>query len=169
MLEFILANLPIIICFLVGIGLMVLEVFMPGFGLPGITGIILQIISIALTWINYGPLAALGMTILVLAVIAIAISLSLKSAAKGRLSKSSMILNAKETAEAGYSATQDMEVFLGKEGITTTVLRPTGMAEFDGVRLNVVSQGDFIPANTHVRIEKVEGAKILVKTVEATA
>ena len=36
MLEFIAANLPILICFLIGIGLMVLEAFMPGFGLPGI-------------------------------------------------------------------------------------------------------------------------------------
>lgn len=169
MLEFILANLPIIICFLVGIGLLVLEVFLPGFGLPGIAGIILQVISIALIWMNYGSLAALGMTILVLAVVAIAISLSLKSAAKGRLSKSKIILHEKESAEAGYNAIEDMNVFLGKEGVTTTVLRPTGIAEFDGVRLNVVSQGDFIPANTQVRIEKVEGARIAVKKVEASA
>ena len=34
--EFILANLPIFLCFLLGMGLLIVEVFMPGFGLPGI-------------------------------------------------------------------------------------------------------------------------------------
>ncbi len=165
MLEIILANLPIIVCFLVGIGLLVAEVFLPGFGLPGISGIILEFVTIWLTWVNHGPVAALGMTIVILAVIAITISVALKSAARGRLSKSSIILNHEESGAEGYSATADMDVFLGKEGITTTVLRPAGIAEFDGVRLNVVSEGEFIGSHTKVRIEQVEGARILVRPV----
>lgn len=163
MLDFILTNLPIIICFLVGIGLLVAEVFLPGFGLPGISGIILEFVTIYLTWSNHGPVAALGMTIVILAVIAIAISIALKSAARGRLSKSSIILSHEESPEEGYTATADMDVFLGKEGTTTTVLRPAGIAEFDGVRLNVVSEGEFIASNTKVRIEHVEGARIMVR------
>ncbi len=163
MLDFILTNLPIIVCFLVGIGLLVAEVFLPGFGLPGISGIILEIASIWLVWSNYGPVAALGMTIVVLAVIAITISIALKSAARGRLSKSSIILSHEESPSEGYTATTDMDVFLGKEGTTTTVLRPAGIAEFDGVRLNVVSEGEFVAANTKVRIEHVEGARIMVR------
>lgn len=162
MLEFILANLPIIVCFLVGIGLLVAEVFLPGFGLPGISGIILEFVTVWLTWANHGPVAALGMTIIILAVIAIAISVALKSAAHGRLSRSSLILNQEEGAGTG-SAAGDIEVFLGKEGVTDTVLRPAGIAEFDGVRLNVVSDGEFVPAGARVRIAKVEGARILVR------
>ena len=46
MLELIAANLPIIICFVIGIGLLILEAFMPGFGLPGITGCVLEIAAI---------------------------------------------------------------------------------------------------------------------------
>ena len=41
--EILLENLPILICFVLGMGLLVVEVFMPGFGLPGIAGIILAI------------------------------------------------------------------------------------------------------------------------------
>ena len=55
----------------------------------------------------------------------------------------------------------------GKEGTTITVLRPTGMAEFDGVRLNVVSEGEFVQNGVKVRIVDVEGSRILVRTVEA--
>ena len=165
MLEFIAANLPILICFVIGIGLMVLEAFMPGFGLPGISGIILEVVAVALTWMNHGPMAALGMTLIVLSILAIAISMSLSSAANGKLSRSKLVLNDTESNEAGYRSTEDLDVFLGKEGVTTTVLRPTGMAEFDGVRLNVVSEGEFIQSGTRVQIVRVEGSRILVRTI----
>ena len=35
MLDFIMQNLPILVCFLFGLGMLIVEVFMPGFGLPG--------------------------------------------------------------------------------------------------------------------------------------
>lgn len=166
MLEFIAANLPILVCLIVGLGLIVLEAFMPGFGLSGIAGVVLHVIAVALTWINHGPVAALGMTIILLSIIAIAISVSLRSAANGKLSKSKLVLNETESNEAGYRSAEDMQVFLNKEGITTTVLRPAGMAEFDDVKLNVVSDGEFIQSGTRVRIVRVEGSRIVVRTVE---
>ena len=167
MLEMIILNLPIVICFLVGVGLLVLEAFMPGFGVAGISGIVVEAIAIAFTWMNHGAIAALGMLLIILSVIAIAISMSLRSATNGRLSKSRLILRETESNEAGYRSTEDMEVFLGREGQTTTVLRPTGMAEFDGVRLNVVSEGEFIASGTAVRIVRIEGSRILVRPVSA--
>ena len=165
MLEFLSANLPIFLCFLFGIGLLVAEVFMPGFGVAGISGIVLELACIVITYVYHGGLAALGVTIIILAVIGITISLSLRSATKGRLSKSPIILNDVEAPTDGYTATKDMEVFLGKQGATTTVLHPTGMAEFDGVRLNVVSEGEYIPKDTQVRISSVDGARIVVRRV----
>ena len=166
MLEWIAVNLPLLVCFVVGIGLLVLEAFMPGFGLPGISGIVMEIVAIVLTWVTHGPVAALGLTIIVLSLIAIAISMSLRSATKGRLSRSKIILKERESNEAGYRSAEDMQVFLGKEGETTTVCRPTGMAEFDGVKLNVVSEGEFIPVGTRVRIVLVEGSRIVVRVIK---
>lgn len=166
MLEFIAANLPILVCLVVGLGLIVLEAFMPGFGLPGIAGVILHVVAVVFTWINHGPVAALGMTVILLSIIAIAISISLHSAANGKLSRSRIVLNETESNEAGYRSSEDMQVFLGKEGVTTTVLRPTGMAEFDGVKLNVVSDGEFIQPGNKVQIARVEGSRIVVRTIK---
>lgn len=163
MLEIILANLPILVCFVLGIILLTVEVFMPGFGLPGISGVIFELVSIALTYVNHGGMAALGMTVIILAVVAIVISLALRSVNRGRLSKSAMILNETESVADGYVATQDMDVFLGREGVTTTVLRPTGMAEFDGVKLNVQADGEYIAKNVHVQVQRVDGARIMVR------
>ena len=165
MLEFVAANLPIIICFLIGIGLLILEAFMPGFGAPGITGIVLEIVTLVLTWFEHGPIATLAMLLIVLLVLAIAISTGLRSITTGRLSKSSLVHQETESNEDGYRSTQDLDVFMDKEGVASSVLRPTGIADFDGVRLNVSSEGDFIPAGTRVRIIKVEGAKILVRAL----
>lgn len=165
MIQWIAVNLPLIVCFVAGIALMVIEAFIPGFGLPGISGIVLEVIAVVLTWTNHGPVAALGLTVVILALIALAISVSLRSATKGKLSKSKLILQQRESNEAGYRAQEDMQVFLGKEGVATTVLRPTGMATFDGVKLNVVSEGAFVPAETKVRIVRVEGSRIVVRVI----
>lgn len=165
MIEFFAANLPIVLCFIIGVGLLVAEVFMPGFGVAGISGIVLEIISIVLTYLKYGGLAALGLTVVILAVIGITISVSLRSATKGRLSKSRIILKDRETSAEGYLATADMEVFVGKEGEATTVLRPSGMADVEGIRLNVVSEGEYIPKGTKVRVVRVDGARVVVRAI----
>ena len=121
---------------------------------------------------KYGDmfLRGTGVTLLVaLTVIAIALSVSLRSAAKGKISQSEMILRGTERPEDGYVANEDMKVFLGRTGTVITTLRPTGMAEFDGVRLNVMSSGEFIEAGTQVLIEKVDGSRILVRALTAKA
>lgn len=165
MLDFIAANLPIIICFVIGVGLLITEAFMPGFGVAGITGVILEIITLVMTWFEHGPIATLAMLLIVLLVLAIAISTSLRSFTSGRLSKSSLVHSATESNESGYRSVENLTVFMDREGVASSVLRPTGIADFDGVRLNVSSEGDYIPAGTRVRIIKVEGAKILVRAI----
>lgn len=162
MLEFIMANIPIVICIAAGLALLVVEVFVPGFGIPGISGIVLLIISTVLLWVHAGPLAALGLLVVIVALVAILLSITLKSAANGRLSKSPIILRDEERPEAGYVANSDMSIFIGREGETRTVLRPSGIADFDGVRLNVVSDGMFIKQGVKVRIDRVEGSRIVV-------
>ena len=120
---------------------------------------------LVLTWQQHGTMATLGMLLIVLSVLAIAISTSLHSLTKGKLSKSSIVNSHTESADAGYRSAEDMQVFLGREGTATTALRPTGLGEFDGVRLNVVSEGDFIENGTKIRVTQIEGSRIVVKKV----
>ena len=162
MIDFIMTNLPIIVCFVLGIGLLIMEALMPGFGIAGFSGIALEIVALVLTWQQHGTM---GMLLIVLSVLAIAISTSLHSLTKGKLSKSSIVNSHTESTDAGYRSAEDMQVFLGREGTATTALRPTGLGEFDGVRLNVVSEGDFIENGTKIRVTQIEGSRIVVKKV----
>ena len=158
-LDFILTNLPLILCLITGVGLLVLEVFVPGFGLPGVSGLILLSAGIAITWKTYGAVAGLAVTLIALALAGISISVSIKSAATGKLSRSELILN--EVTKPVER--EDTEALVGKEGTTATVLNPVGIAEFDGVRLNVVSEGAYVEKGAKVRIHQVEGTKIVVR------
>lgn len=151
--------IPIIICVLAGVILLIVEAFMPGFGLPGISGVALLLAGIAMTWYAYGAMIGLGMTVAVLALVGIAVSISLKSATSGRLSKSALILN---DAQSARDDSMDMQPLVGKVGVVKNTLRPVGMAEFDCGRLHVSSDGEYIAEGARVRIVRVEGTQIFV-------
>ena len=53
--------------------------------------------------------------------------------------------------------------------MAVTRLRPSGVADFDGVRLDVVSDGEFIDKGTPLVISKVEGNRIVVVAREEKA
>ncbi len=76
------------------------------------------------------------------------------------------------TASQGpdYVASSDYSSLLGKTGVATSYLRPAGVANVEGRRIDVLTQGDFLPAGTPIRITRVEGARIFVVSIEeATA
>ena len=158
-----LANLPALLCILSGFLLIVVEMFIPGFGLPGISGIILLIVGISLK--ASSPMEALIIAAVVIGLLCIAFSISLRSAAKGRLSKSPLVLNDVIDSTASEVSNGDLKYFVGKTGNTTCPLRPAGIAEFDGVKLNVVSDGEYLPEGAQVRVDRVDGNRIVVRQI----
>lgn len=156
----ILQYLPSIVLLLVGFFLVVVEMYIPGFGAPGIIGILFLVGGIVLA--KPTPFQALIMVLVIAALLCIALSICIHSASKGRLSKSKLVLRDVAT-QAETPETNDLQYFVGHTGVTKTALRPAGIAEFDGVKLNVVSEGDFIPTGKTIEVERVEGNRIVVK------
>lgn len=150
------------LCFIAGFVLVIFEMFHPGFGAPGITGIILLFLGVILTADSL--LEAVIMIIIILAVLGVALTFVLHSATKGRLSKT-LVLSDSLKKDLGFIGTEDLEFFLNKEGTTITILRPAGTADFDGVKLDVVSEGEFISKDTRVKVIKVEGRRIVVREI----
>lgn len=62
-----------------------------------------------------------------------------------------------------YVASADHRALLGKRGTTLSFLRPAGVAMFGESRVDVLTEGDFVPAGTPVRVTRVEGARIFVR------
>ena len=154
---------PIIVCMLVGVVLLLVEVFMPGFGIPGISGCALLGAGIIMTWIQFGAKVGLGVTVVVLALLAILISIAMRSVAKGKLGKSEFVLNDDMSSEREEK--DDMLSLIGEVGEVSTVLRPVGVAEFGCGRLNVMTEGEYIERGAKVKITRVDGTNVFVKKV----
>lgn len=151
-----------VLLFLVGLILLLVEVLVtPGFGLTGVGGLLAIIFSVFMTAPS-GEQAVISLVIAILGTI-ILLALSVKFLPTRKVWRR-LILNTKLEKETGYVAPQlDLLKFLNQEGITVTPLRPAGIAEINGERVDVVSEGAFIPPGMPVKVVNVEGSRIVVR------
>ena len=163
--EFIAGNLALILCGLAGLGLLLTEAFMPGFGIAGIAGIILEVIAVYSAWVHHGGAFALIMTAILLVIIGGTVYLSYRSAMRGRLSRSDLML--KDTEIPVPDRAKDaLAEYVNRQGRTVSMLRPGGTVEIGGVRVNAASSGELIEKGTEVRVTGVEGDHVVVCPVK---
>ena len=74
-----------------------------------------------------------------------------------------LALETQLTGEEGFHSASNQSCYLGKEGITETILRPSGIIRIGEERLDVVTRGEFIPKGEIVEIIRIEGGKKLVR------
>jgi membrane-bound serine protease (ClpP class) len=75
-----------------------------------------------------------------------------------------LVLNADMQAATGYvSAPESDRQWLGRTGAALSPLRPAGIAEIDGARVDVVSDGGFIDAGSPIEVTRVDGNRIVVR------
>ena len=161
MVDMLIASLPSAVCVLLGMILIIVEVFLPGFGLPGIGGIVLVGAGVVMVGVHFGSLTAVGTLLVIIAVLAVLISWVLRQASRGG-KRSDLFLQERDEL---HTQQEDMKVLVGKSGTTTSVLRPAGIGDFDGVRLNVVTEGGFIEKDMPIEIVRVDGSRIVVRPV----
>lgn len=151
-----------LLVFILGVLALMLEIFViPGFGAAGIIGIGLIFWSIFLASVSYTQ-AIISLTVALVGSI-ILLGLALKYLGKRGL-WSRLVLGIKQDKETGYNApAQDLNQFLGQTGRTITPLRPAGAVEIAGRRVDVVTEGDFIPVNALVLVVLVEGTRVVVR------
>ena len=166
--EFLSSNLPLLLFFVVGFGLLMAEAFMPGFGVAGVLGMLLEVLAVYQVWVHYGLFPAVIFTLAVLALIGLMVFLSYRSIMKGRLSKSALVLKDAQQPEVD-STVKALETLVGQEGIAVTPLRPEGQVEVNGIRVSAASGGDFLEKGTRVRVTGTEGNRALVRPAEAGA
>ena len=162
MVDILIASLPSAVCVLLGMILIIVEVFLPGFGLPGIGGIVLVGAGVVMVGMHFGSLTAVGTLLVIIAVLAVLVSWVLRQASRGGGKRSDLFLQERDDLRTQQ---EDMKVLVGKSGTTTSVLRPAGIGDFDGVRLNVVTEGGFIEKDMPIEIVRVDGSRIVVRPV----
>ncbi len=142
--------------FLAGLMLLVAEIFLiPGFGVAGIGGVASLLASI---YLSFGDQF---LTVSSISVLVAGAGLALGFWLLPRTSATRPIfLNA---SLKGNTAAGEMPQLRGRYGVALSDLRPSGVADVEGERMDVVSDGDFISAGTRLEVVRVEGRRIVVK------
>jgi len=152
-----------------GIVLLALEVFIiPGFGVVGVLGIVAMLGGFALSLVGAGAtpeamLRAAGQVTVVL-LIAIGLTLVLLRFLPRLPFGRQLILEGEMPAKDGYASAPEADRgWLGTVGTAATVLRPAGLANLGGNRIDVVSDGEFIEAGEPIIVTRVDGNRVVVR------
>ncbi|HEY8392006.1 MAG TPA: nodulation protein NfeD [Capillibacterium sp.] len=157
-----LAGMEVIFLFFLGIVLLVLEAFfLPGFGFAGVLGLISIAGSIILSHASSGQGIASLLISLTWSVFLVSLIFQYL---KGSSLWNRLVLKESAVKEEGYSAVPTHDQYIGQVGVVVHPLRPSGVIEMtDGQRLDVVSEGSYIPRGQRVKVIAVEGRRILVR------
>lgn len=151
-----------LILFVSGIFLLVIELYVPGFGFFGVGGICCILASFFLTL--GGNMVAVNLLAISLAVAIIGFLAIVKFLPASKL-WGKLTLDEAETAQAGFSSSSDYGDYLGKEGVVLSLLRPAGVMLIDGVKIDVVSEGQYIEPGAKVKVVSVNGSRIVVRCI----
>jgi membrane-bound serine protease (ClpP class) len=141
-----------------GVALLGVEVFVtPGFGVGGVTGVILLVVGCIGSWVVLGPTWGALVIVVTVALTTVVFILGLRSkAARKRL-----VLDT-EQPHGGGVETSDLAHLVGAEGTAKTDLRPAGIAVVGDERVDVVSEGGFIDKDTSIKVVAVDGPRVIV-------
>lgn len=160
-----------VLLFVVGLIFIVFEIFVvPGFGVPGIIGIVLVFSSLILALVGnikfnfeglptkevfrafMTVLGGMGMGMVLI------IYLSSRIGKKGFLNK--VALHADQ--EGYYSVPMEPDNMVGKTGIAATVLRPSGKVNIDGEYYDAVSVRGMVDKGEEVVVKRYENFQLYV-------
>ncbi len=167
-----------LLLFILGLALVGLEIFvLPGFGAPGIFGIMCMLAGLGLVTFErvpqtsdewgllgvkvsqymFGMIGAFGLAFIIAKFLP-------------RVPYANRLMLAPPTSAEGAVDTllpgaEEAAGLLGAIGTTNTPLRPAGVVRFGDKFIDVVSDGGFIAAGTRVQVIAVEGVRIVVKEV----
>ncbi|MGD2174253.1 MAG: NfeD family protein [Candidatus Brocadiaceae bacterium] len=170
------AHMLEVLLFLAGLILILIEVFIiPGFGVVGISGLVLVFISLVLTFQQFaiprstsefrafqlnllrvtGALAASVVGIALLIRYLPSLPLLSRVVHRGNLASA-------YASEGLERRTPHLAEMVGDVGVAATALRPAGRAEFGDKLLDVVTEGDFVEKGERVQIQQIHGNRIVV-------
>ncbi|MCD7710090.1 MAG: nodulation protein NfeD [Porphyromonadaceae bacterium] len=169
-----------ILLFVLGIILLVLEVLViPGFGIAGILGLIfffsglllalLDNVNLNFSWISLNSLTQ-GILVIFcgfLGAVVLSLLLMKRIGHKGLFYR--VALHADQNIEEGYVAVpENLASLVGREGVTATVMRPSGKVRIDEEDYDAIAyRGSYLEADTPVRVVKVENMQLYIVPLNA--
>ena len=164
-----LATMSDLLIVLVGLVLLMVEALLiPGFGIAGVAGIGVILWGLYLLLLPDVPVseevyhsALNGLTIgLIGGIIALVLLFRMVTKTKFWTKLTSPGV---ESQDEGYSTSIGLEDMVGKNGIATSDLRPSGWALFGDQKIFVVTEGEFVDKDQSIKVLSVDGNRVVVR------
>lgn len=156
-------NLFTVFLYVLGLVFLMVEATIPGFGIAGTTGVIIVIISIVM--ISNSVIQGLLMLIGTAAIFVLLLIALFKMGLSKKYLKF-FVLKTEQKSDQGYLSNNKYTDYIGKTGIVVTPLRAAGTIMIDNVKLDVVSEGEFISKDAVVEVLRTEGSSIFVRQIK---
>jgi len=147
-----------LVLLIAGFLLVGIELVVPGFGLPGISGILCLGAGIILT----ADTVEQGITITIIVVVILAVMVTIGMTLLKKV-KQPFVLTDELKADRGLLNSQDLDYLVGKSGVAATDLRPGGKCDIEGVIFDVRTEGNYISKGVAVRIKEIREKSIIVQ------
>jgi membrane-bound serine protease (ClpP class) len=176
-----------IIIVVVGLALLAVEIFfIPGFGVAGISGLLLMFFGLLLTFVPEDPdpgfmptlpqtwdAVTEGLLTIIISALGATIGMMILARFFGSIPLFRKLILEGQTREmaAGVSAgvgtgLDAVGVKVGDVGHTLSDLRPMGRAEFGSAVYDVTTSGGWISSGSRVRVAEVTGSRIVVEEAD---
>jgi len=157
---------------LLGLGAIALavEIFvLPGFGVAGVLGALAIVASMVLAMMGARPttgdvaqaLAVLGASLFITLAVIYAWLRHLPNS--GRFS--GLLLKGAVHKSQGFVSAPTRGDLLGRDGVAVTDLRPSGTARVGEERIDVVTEGEYVPQGSRVQVVQSDGYRHIVRAV----
>lgn len=147
-----------------GLVFMVVEVFVPGFGFFGITGIISIIAGIIVRIVQGLNLTqSLTLILLVLGFFIVAFVFMIYSAQYGILGRTGLFETRSSISVDYNKVDKELRKLVGKSGRAVGVLNLGGKAKINGKIYDVVSRNSYIEDGAHIKVVEIKDNTIIVR------
>jgi len=160
-----------VVLILAGLAGLLIEVFIiPGFGIVGIAGLGALGAGFVLSMLGSYPTRAdlwqalLGTGVGLLVFVSVLVAFVRHLPASRRFA--GILHLGVQAAADGYVSAPARADLLGKHGIATSELRPVGAAEIAGERVDVTTDGEWLPPGTPITVIKAEAMRLVVRRLE---
>ncbi len=145
--------------------LIVAEVFVPSGGLISIMAIICLAGGVAIFFRQSTAMGWVGIAVAVVMIPSVLVG-AYKILPKTKFGQRVTLAPPKRDQGDAIPDTEELKKMLGKMGMVISTMRPVGMCDFSGRRLECVAEAGFVEKGKQVKVIRVESTQLTVRVVE---
>jgi len=145
--------------------LIIAEVFVPSGGLISICALGCLVGGVAI-FFNHSTTAGWVGIITAIIMIPSVVIIAYRIFPKTRFGKSVTLTPPQRQQGDAIPDTDELKELLGATGIVSTPLRPVGMCDFSGQRIECVAESGYVDKGKKVKVIHVQGTQLTVRTIE---